>query len=197
MELGPWNWLEIAKLLASLLVPVALAAVGVYIHRVTKRFEHLQWRSQKLIEKRLSVYDDLAPLLNELLCYFTYIGGWRDLDPPAVVALKRVVDKKIHLAAPLFSQDFFAACMEFQDLCFETYTGWGRDALLRTSFQRRREGRANDWRTEWDACFSAEIVDPESVRSAYRRVMEAFAADIGVHATSLVPLSGEPPANSC
>jgi hypothetical protein len=35
--------------------------LGIYIHRVTKRFEHLQWRSQKLVEKRLAVYDDLAP----------------------------------------------------------------------------------------------------------------------------------------
>ena len=195
MELGPWNWLETAKLLVSLLVPIALAAVGIYIHRVTKRFEHLQWRSQKLIEKRLSVYDDLAPLLNELLCYFTYIGGWRDLDPPAVVALKRVVDKKIHLASPLFSQEFFTACMAFQELCFETYVGWGRDALLRTSFQRRREGRPDDWKKEWEACFSTRVVDSESVRSAYHRVMEAFATDIGVHATFLVPLSGRPPAN--
>ena len=68
MEAGPWNWLEVAKLAAVLLMPVALAVFGVYIHRVTKRFEHLQWRSQKLIEKRLAIYDDLAPHFNDLLC---------------------------------------------------------------------------------------------------------------------------------
>lgn len=85
MAAGPWNWLEIAKLLASLLIPITLAVFGVYVHRITKRFEHLQWRSQKLIEKRLSIYDELAPLFNDLLCYFTYVGGWRDLNPPDVV----------------------------------------------------------------------------------------------------------------
>lgn len=195
MQPGPWNWLEAAKLFASLLIPIAVAAFGVYVHRVTKRFEHLQWRSQKLIEKRLAVYDDLAPLFNDLLCYFTYVGNWRELDPPDVVLLKRTVDKKVHLAAPLFTGEFFAASMDFQSLCFETYTGWGRDALLRTAFVRRREGCLNDWKQEWDACFSIQVVEPNEIRHAYRRLMEAFAQDIGVHGTFLIPLSGNPPHN--
>jgi len=139
MSPSPWNSLEIAKLIAGLLTPVALAAFGVYIHRVTKRFEHLQWRSQKLIETRLKIYDDLAPQLNDLLCYFTYAGCWKELDPPVVVALKRTIDKKVFLGAPLFSELFFSACAEFQSLCFETYSGWGRDALLRTQFQRGKK----------------------------------------------------------
>jgi hypothetical protein len=130
MDAGHWNWLEVAKLTAGALTPVALAALGVYIHRVTKSFENLQWRSQKLIEKRLSVYDDLAPHFNDLLCYFTYIGCWKELDPSVVLALKRTMDKKIHIAAPLFSAAFFDACENFQNLCFETYGGWGRDAYF-------------------------------------------------------------------
>ena len=195
MENGPWNWLEIAKLSASVMTPVVLAAFGIYVHRITKRFEHVQWRSQKLIEKRLSIYDDLSPLFNDVLCYFTYIGCWRDLNPPDVVNLKRSIDKKIHLAAPLFGQKFFDACMAFQALCFETYTGWGRDALLRTAFIRRSECRPDDWNSEWEACFAKSAADPNSVRDAYRKVMEAFSEDIGVHALSVIPPSGRPPLN--
>jgi len=191
MEVGAWSWLEVAKLLASVLTPVALAALGVYVHRVTKRFEHVQWRSQKLIEKRLSVYEDLAPLFNDLLCYFTYVGCWRDLDPLDVVALKRSIDKQIHVAAPLFSATFFEACMAFQDLCFETYNGWGQDALLRTEAFRRKEGRPQDWKAEWENCFSADAAEPNAVRTAYARVMKAFSEDIGVHA-AVIPQSGNP-----
>jgi len=113
MELGPWNWLEVAKLVAGLLTPVALAILGIYIHRVTKRFEHLQWQSQKLIEKRLEIYDSLAPELNELLCYFTYVGAWRDTNPDTVVSLKRKIDRRIHLAAALFSKDFLTSAWHF------------------------------------------------------------------------------------
>ena len=195
MDSGLWNWLEVAKLLAGLLVPVALAICGVYIHRVTKRFEHVQWRSQKLIEKRLAIYDDLAPLLNDLLCYFTYVGGWKELDPPSAVALKRTIDRKMYLAAPLFSEDFFAACMTFQNLCFATYNGWGQDASLRTSFERRRDARSKDWSAEWEACFSTEPTGPSLVREAHRLVMEAFARDIGVYEAFAVPVSGRTPSN--
>lgn len=195
MEPGPWNWLEIAKLCVGLLLPAALAIFGIYIHRVTKRFEHLQWRSQKLIEKRLAVYDDLAPLLNDLLCYFTYVGCWRDLDPTFAVSLKRVIDKKIYLAAPLFSEEFFRACMIFQQLCFETYTGWGRDASLRTHFERRREARGKEWNGDWEIYFSDDVSDPNAIRAAYQHVMELFTRDIGVHETFIVPQSGHIPHN--
>jgi hypothetical protein len=195
MQTDPWNSLEIAKLIGGLLTPVGLACFGIYVHRVTKRFEHLQWRSQKLVEKRLTIYDDLAPHFNDLLCYFTYVGIWRDLDPLEVVKLKRVMDKKIYLGAPIFSTEFFVACMAFQSLCYETYNGWGRDASLRTHSQRRREARAKDWKTEWDEYFSESVADTAEIRAAYKRVMEVFAQDIGVHATFAVPVSGRVPAN--
>jgi hypothetical protein len=195
MDPGPWNSLEVAKLAAGLLTPTAITLFGIYIHRVTKRFDHLQWRSQKLVERRLVVYDDLAPHFNDLLCYFTYVGLWKELDPPAVVALKRVIDKKIHLAAPLFTDAFFEACTRFQALCFQTYTGWGLDARLRTQFERRRQARPNDWRKEWDSYFGDSMSDPGEIRTAYKVLMEAFASDIGVHDDAVIPGSGKVPAN--
>ncbi len=155
----------------------------------------MQWRSQKLIEKRLAVYDDMAPLLNDILCYFTYVGAWRDFDPPSIVALKRVIDKKIYIAAPLFGEKFFHACMDFQNLCFKTFTAWGQDAKLRTQFKRRQQSRSEDWKAEWSDNFCNEVSDPHEVSSAYKRVMEAFAEDIGVHSSYVIPPSGRLPAN--
>lgn len=180
MQPSIWNSLEIAKLAAGLLTPIALAALGIYIHRVAKRFEHLQWRSQKLIEKRLIVYESLAPKLNDLFCYFTYVGAWRDVPPPSIVALKRTIDKEIHLAAPLFSKEFFKALTAFQDTCFETFTGWGRDACLRTEFARRQE-HFSGWESEWGNLFANNTSTTASVKLAYVRAMQAFSKDIGVH----------------
>lgn len=192
---APWNSLEIAKLIGGLVTPAVLAGLGVYIHRVTKRFEHLQWRTQKLIEKRLAVYEDLAPHFNDLLCYFTYVGCWKELDPPSVVALKRSMDKKIYLAAPLFSPDFFDACCNFQNLCFETYGGWGKDALLRTHAERRQKARPNDWKAEWNDCFCSIPSDPTAIREAYVEVMRLFSSDIGVHQSPSIPHPGRIPIN--
>lgn len=184
MQSSTWNSLEIVKLVAGLLTPAALAILGVYLHQVSKRFEHLQWRSQKLIEKRLSVYDSLAPKLNDLYCYFTYVGGWRDMPPPSVVALKRTVDKQIHLAAPLFSQDFLKALTTFQETCFETFTGWGRDACLRTDFEQRKAHFPEGWQPEWDALFTENVSSTASVKLAYANAMLVFSKDIGVHEQS-------------
>lgn len=195
MEAGDWSWLEVGKLVASLVTPVVVAIFGIYIHRVTKRFEHSQWRSQKLVEKRLAVYDDVAPLLNDLLCFFTYVGTWKEMDPPTAVGLKRKVDKKIHLASPLFSPLFFEACMAFQNLCFETYAGWGVDALLRSQFERRKEAWGAKWDVGWEQLFSAKASDPTAIREAYKEVMEAFAIDLGVMNAPSVPHSGRVPGN--
>jgi len=85
--------------------------------------------------------------------------------------------------------------MEFQNLCFETYSEWGRDALLRTQFQRRQQARSADWKKEWNDCFSSSAVDPQLIRISYKRIMEAFAKDIGVHSSFVVPHSGDIPGN--
>lgn len=48
------------------------------------------------------------------------LGGWRDLDPDKVVELKRSIDERVYLTAPLFSEEFFDACMALQSACFAT-----------------------------------------------------------------------------
>ena len=176
-----WNTLEVAKLLVAFLTPCLLAGMGIYIHRVTKRFEDSQWRSQKLVEKRLEIYSDLAPYFNDLLCYFTFIGGWKELDPPSVISLKRVLDKKIHLAAPLFSDEFLSCCMQFQSLCFETYNGIGFDARLRTLSVPREAALGDKWSSNWSSLFANNgTTDPAEIRKAYKDVMDCFSREIGI-----------------
>lgn len=120
-----WNSLEITKLVIQLLAPVAVAALGFYVTRIVKRMEHFQWRNQRLVEKRISIYDTLAPDLNDLLCFFTYVGAWKELTPVEVLSLKRSVDKKIYLAAPMFSPMFLVASNAFMKTCYATFQGWG------------------------------------------------------------------------
>jgi hypothetical protein len=176
-----WNSLEIAKLAASILTPIAIVALGIYVHRVTKRFEDAQWRSQKLIEKRIAIYDCLAPLFNDLLCYFTYVGSWKELRPTDIISLKRKLDRQIYLAAPLFTVSFFDACQNFQSLCFQTYGEWGMDARLRTMWGLRKEFQP-EWLDDWQKyyCDSKDVTAPGNIQAAYLKVMNEFAANIGV-----------------
>jgi hypothetical protein len=176
-----WNSLEIVKLATSVLTPIAIAALGIYVHRVTKRFEDSQWRSQKLVEKRIAIYDNLAPLFNDLLCYYTYVGSWKELRPTDIISLKRKLDRQIYLAAPLFTIGFFDACQNFQGLCFQTYGAWGMDARLRTMWGQRKEFQL-EWHDDWEQyyCDLTEVTDPSQIQAAYTKVMNEFAANIGV-----------------
>lgn len=191
MELGQWTWLEIAKLGTQALTPFLVVGLGIYVHRITKKFEYVQWQNQKLIEKRLSIYDKLATELNDLLCYFTYVGKWKDVKPPEVVSKKREIDKQIYLSAPLFSQDFFNACHQFQSLCFDTYNGMGKDAKLRTKYDERAKAMGTAWDSSWAECFSDRSPHPaeDELRTAYQKVMDVFASEIGAKESArIIPL---------
>jgi hypothetical protein len=174
-----WNSLEITKLIVQGLTPLLIVLLGILVNRAIKRFEHRQWRNQKLIEKRLEIYDDMAPVLNDLLCYFTFVGCWKDLSPAEVVKLKRTLDKKIYLAAPLFSPRFFSACMELMNQCYETYSGWGKDAKLKTKFERRKGAAGTGWQATWEKMYSTQPSDPATIRKAYQELMKCFSEEIG------------------
>lgn len=171
--------------------------LGNLLTRLAKRFENLQWQNQRLIEKRIAVYDELASDLNDLLRYFTFVGCWKELKPPEVVALKRRIDKKVYLAAPLFSQEFFANCMNFLNLCYATFQGWGIDARLRTPIQRRKQAAGQDWHADWDRYFAEDSSDPRQIRSAYQAIMRSFSAEIGISPVGFDQPVGHYPANIC
>ena len=177
-----WNSLEIVKLVVSGLTPVVVLLLGIWISRLARRLEELQWANRTIVEWRIKVYDEVATLLNDLSCYYTFVGNWKDLNPPQVVSLKRDLDKKIHTAAPLFSKKFLSLYFTFIHACFETYTGWGKDARLRTPINRHREAAGDHWRKEWEELFSpAERCEaPSAIRSAYQALMSDFAEELGL-----------------
>lgn len=180
---NPWNSLEILKLVVAASTPLIVILIGLLLNQKLKKFEHRQWRNQKLIEKRLTIYDEIAPLLNDLLCYFTFVGYWRDCKPDEIVKLKRTLDKKLYLAKPIFSDDFFDEAMAFIDACYKPFQGWGVDAKLLTSFQRRKESFGADWKTDWETLFITdhkEIASPEMIRGSYNRIMRILSQDIGI-----------------
>lgn len=179
---SPWNSLEIAKLVVSGLTPVVILLLGIWISRLARRLEELQWANRTIVEWRIKVYDEVSTLINDLVCYYTFVGNWKEFNPPQVVSLKRDLDKKIHTAAPLFSKKFLSLYFTFVHTCFETYSGWGRDARLRTPIERHREAAGNQWKKEWEDLFSqaGDCEDPSAVRSAYQALMSDFAEELGL-----------------
>lgn len=188
-----WNSLEISKIVISSLTPIVVAFLGIIIHRATKAYESKQWKNQKLIEKKIQIYDEIAPVLNDIFCYFNYIGDWKKHKPNDIVSLKRSLDKQIYLAAPFFHDTFIVNCLQFQKNCFQTYAGWGKEPLLKTTFARRKEAFGSAWEPSWELLFSDEVTDPDAISSTYNAIMINFAQEMGIVDTPFVCRTGKFP----
>jgi len=175
MPAGAWTWLEIAKLLASLSIPVALLLLGLALER-------RKVANQELTKKRIAVYDQVAPRLNDIMCFYRAVGHWASLDPDKIIAAKREADRQMHVYRALFSAEFFAAYQAFMDACFETYSDprGGAPAKLRLDRAHAASQMGPRWVDAWDERCSARPTPVTEMSAAYVKVMTAFAREIGV-----------------
>ncbi|WP_396911255.1 hypothetical protein [Mycolicibacterium sp.] len=145
---------QLIQAVSAVSVPIAVAVIGYTLNKRLKDYDASQWRNQELIKARLQYFGQIAPMLNDLLCYLTFKGRWKELTPPEVIALKRNLDRLFYPVAPLFSTDTATAYDEFMQLCFATHGGWGRDARIQTAYVRRRQAAGEAWRSEWESMFT-------------------------------------------
>ncbi len=176
--------LDLIRTVATVAVPIVVAVLGYRLNRRLKLYEASQWRNQELIKARLTYYQSLAPKLNDLMCYFTFIGSWKQMTPPDVVRLKRELDREFYSALPLFSTGTDEAYQKLMGACFATFGRWGEDAKLRTGYVRRRQAIGHGWQPDWERMFThAEDQhmpreELSGFRSAYDGVLRALARDI-------------------
>ena len=152
-----WNSLEIAKLLVSAIVPIIIAYVGYIIRQRLKKIEAIQSSNMVLLEWRMRIYEKMTPLLNDIYCYLTYVGDWKTMTPEQILKSKRLLDKEFYMVQPLFSQELSDAYDQFIKLCFQTYTGQGQDAKIRSGYERDGKGRkiymGDSWETRYEDMF--------------------------------------------
>lgn len=184
--MNPWNSLEIAKIVIGVLTPLSVAVLGFLLSRHLKRFELNQWKNQKLLEKRIAIYDTVAPQLNQLLCFYTWIGNWKSITPDAVIQTKRDLDRTFHVYRYLFDEDVYEAFQAFSATLFETYAGAGRDARIRSAIHTPNGNRQTDcafeWKGEWHERFAAHdrIAPLNEVQQGYEHIMSTLAQSFGV-----------------
>ncbi len=180
----PWNSLEIVKLVLGVLTPLSVACLGWLVARRLKRLELVQWTNQRLIEKRLALYDTVAPQLNALLCFYTWIGYWKDISPDDVIRAKRDLDRTFHIYRYLFDDDVYDAYHTFIHALFEMHTGAGRDARIRSLIQAPDGDRSVHgsyaWKPAWSDRFAtASVVPRDDVLRYYTRLMERLRVALG------------------
>ncbi len=168
--------MEFVRIGVEALTPLSIAGVGWIVSYRLRSLEQKQWGAQKLTEKRISIYDEVAPKLNQILCYAILVGQWQSVEAKTIIALKREVDARIHGHRFLLGPEVYADYRKFMKLVFDTDDfGAGPTRLkivVNNGLDYVRQG-AEDRRTDIDS-FSIKTVERNQVKDAYFKLGQSF-----------------------
>jgi hypothetical protein len=169
---------ETAQLVLSIVTPLLLLALGIPIARYTKRLDTEAALDEKLIERRLALFDQIGPDLNDLYCLTQFVGHFRSVDPPSALKRKRRLDKTVNVNRPIFSTDVIQAYHTFIDTVYETPDHAGENAKLLIDRGALADERGGDWPEAWNGYFADPPATPQrEVEAAYTALVDALARD--------------------
>ncbi len=181
--MASWTSLQTATLVVDALTPLTVAALGVLFARTSRRIEQIQWANQIVVTRRLDIFAQLAPGLNQLLCFATFVGGWKQTQPRQAIAIKRSLDETMYANRVLFSGQLFTAYHQFMTALFAMYASTDADAHLRAPIESRWGNRRNMpwWDDSMTALFSAASpASIDDIQAAYDQLTQRFRADLYV-----------------
>ena len=143
------DWLELAKLGVAALTPLVTGLVGVFVLRMGTRIEAARHVNQQLLNKRLELFEEIAPKLNDIHCFYQSIGHWAELDPQEIIRRKRAIDRAVQVNRYLFSADFWDTYQRFEQAHFEMFSAPGRPARLRLDVAHLGERLGDCFKQEW------------------------------------------------
>ena len=179
---GSWNSVQIVTLVVEAATPVTVAVLGVFFARASRRIEQVQWANQTVVTHRLDVFSQLAPGLNQLLCFATFVGGWKEIDPGKAIEVKRGLDEIMYANKVLFSDELFAAYHRFMTLLFDMFGTTGADAKVRVPVESQWGSRRGLrwWNDAMGVLFTDEAVGLDDIQAAYDELGQQFRADLYV-----------------
>jgi len=156
-----WNSLEITKIVVGTLTPVAILIFSYYTNLSLKeieqeraslireeanaRAESLETEARQytklmqVTKYRAELWPKISPLMNDLYCYFLYVGHWKDMTPQDIIRKKRELDKIVYSNSPFFSSGFLKKYNDFMNAGFQTGNGWQLDAKLKSPPIREKD----------------------------------------------------------
>jgi hypothetical protein len=178
-----WDSMQIATLAVSALTPLTVAGLGYFVARASRRLEQVRWANQTVVTRRLEIFGQVAPALNQLLCFATFVGRWKEIQPREAISLKRKIDETMYSNRVLFSDSLFAAYRDFMAALFAMYATTEADAHLRAPIDSQWGDRRNMswWQDSMTGLFSADKqASLDEIQSAYDQLADRFRADLYV-----------------
>lgn len=187
-----WENLVIAALILAVLALVMMTVLAFRFNRIIKSMKKKQWSNQKLVEKRMEVYDRMVPRLNDIYSFFCYVGNWNEINPLDILRLKRDLDKEMNMYARLFSDELSKKYTSFMLLCFVSKSGWEHDEKIKSLYELRQEKCAG-WDDDWIQYFDTNnVVEATRIRERYDELTDSFKNDLVVLQYGDYPEISEP-----
>lgn len=179
-----WSSVQIVTLVVDALTPIVVAGLGFYLARVSRRIAQIQWANQTVVSRRLDIFGQLAPGLNQLLCFATFVGGWKEIQPRQAITLKRQLDETMYANRVLFSEQLFEAYHHFMATLFAMYATTDADAHLHAPINSKWGDRRNmPWWNEESMAGLFSPGDPatlEDIQAAHDQLSQRFRAELYV-----------------
>jgi hypothetical protein len=178
-----WNSLEVAQLAVAALIPLTLLGLGLIVARNTRRLDSYQHANQTVVARRHEIFQEVAPKLNQLLCFMAFVGRWKEITPADVLRLKRDVDEVMYTNRLLFSDPLFATYQAFIARFFAMYATVDGDALIRARISSDLgDRRSLHW---WSASMvdmfaQDQVCEPGEAQLSYDELSAAFREDLYV-----------------
>src|SRR6188472_3625982 len=126
--MSSYSNLDIVRLAIDALTPILVLVLGIFVTSSLKKGE----RSTDL---RSEIYKTIGMDLNDIYCYLSFVGGWKELSPIDVIARKRSIDRAIFTYRPFFSSKPFITYQKFMHEAFKPFSGPGTDACIRSDIE--------------------------------------------------------------
>jgi hypothetical protein len=152
--------------------------VGIILVRVGTKLDTSKQIHQELLRKRLRLFEEVAPLLNDVFCFFQAIGHWAELSPEEVIKRKRAIDRSLQVNRYLFRSDFWEAYQQFEKAHFEMFAAVGRPARLRLDMAHIRERIGQAFKEDWKPFVSAKEGDHQEQRKRYEALMRDLGSEV-------------------
>jgi len=165
-------------MIIAVLGPVIIAFLIFRYKRIIKGLEKKHKTDQKIIEKRIEIYDRIGPQLNDIFCFYCYNGNWKEITPLDMVSLKKELDKDIAVSTPLFSNDVNEKYIDFMRLCFVSFSGWEHEEKIKSLYELRQENNL-EWNDDWIPFFDTNnVVEAVKVKEKYDELIASFKKDL-------------------
>lgn len=139
--------IESLKLISSTLTPITVGVLGYFINRTLSKQNQKQDENKTLIEKRMSLYEEMAQPLNNIYCFINDVGSYKELSPELVIKNKRDCDLLFHIYRPIWDRDVIDAYKDFMNSSFSMFSRSGDDARVRTISDEKKN--TESWNDTW------------------------------------------------